>query len=161
MKKRMLIIFLVGVMFAVSLGYSTGVKAGVPIPPPPPFVFPAPPSVFLIPNTYVYFVPDIEPDIFFYHGYWYRHHRNYWYRANFYNGPWVYIAPARVPSIIINIGPNFRTVPPGHQHIPYGQLKKNWRGWERERYWDRSHGHEGKEWKKEERREHREGRGRR
>lgn len=160
MKKRMLIIFLVGVMFAVSLGYSTEVKAGVPIPPPPPFVFPAPPSVFLIPNTYVYFVPDIEPDIFFYHGYWYRPHRNYWYRANVYNGPWVYIAPPRVPSIIINIGPNFRTVPPGHQHIPYGQLKKNWRGWERDRYWDRPHEREGREWR-EERREHREGRGER
>lgn len=165
MKKRMLIALLVGAMLAILLGYSTEVKAGIPIPPPPPFIFPAPPSVFLVPNTYVYFVPDIEPDIFFYHGYWYRPHKSYWYRASFYNGPWGHIAP---PSVIINIGPNFRSVPPGHQHIPYGQLRKNWRGWERDRYWDRPHERERRDLRREERREHREerrehrdGRGRR
>ena len=161
MKKGTLIILFVGAMLMALLGYTMEVKAGVPIPPPPPFVFPAPPSVFLIPNTYAYFVPDIEPDIFFYHGYWYRPHKGYWYRATVYNGPWVYIAPARVPGVFLNLSPNFRTVRPGHKHIPHGHLKKNWRYWERERYWDRPHGHERREWKREERREHREDRDRR
>jgi hypothetical protein len=160
MKKCALIILFVGAMLIVLLGYTMEVKAGVPIPPPPPFVFPASPSVFLIPNTYVYFVPDIGPEIFFYHGYWYRPHKGYWYRATVYNGPWVYIAPARVPVVFLNLPPNFRTVPPGHKHITHGELKKNWRYWERERYWDRPHGHERRERKREERREHREGRDR-
>lgn len=160
MKKRTLIIIFIGAMLIVLPGYLMEVKAGVPIPPPPPFVFPAPPSVFLIPNTYVYFVPDIEPDIFFYRGYWYRPYKGHWYRATFYNGPWVYIVPSRVPVVLINLPPHFRTVPPGHKHIPYGQLKKNWRYWERERYWDRPHGHDRKEWKEGERGKRREGRGR-
>ena len=162
MKKRMLIALLVGAMLIVSI-VSTGGIASAAVNVnifPPAFVFPAPPPVFFIPGTYAYFVPDVDIDIFFYHGYWYRPYGGHWFRSNIYNGPWARIAPARVPGVFINLPPNFRAVPPGHQRIPYGQLRKNWRGWERDRYWDREREHERREWKREERREHREGRGR-
>jgi len=53
----------------------------------PPLVIPAPPGLVVIPNTYVYYPPDQNMDIFFYHGYWYRPHHGYWYRARHYNGP--------------------------------------------------------------------------
>ncbi len=51
----------------------------------------------------------------------------------------------------ISIGHN----PPGHERIPYAQLKKNWRGWERNHYWDRHEmHHEAKDFRKAEK-EHR------
>ena len=69
-------------------GTSTaGVNVNISIP-LPGLVIPAPPALFVIPGTYVYYPPDVNVDIFFYHGYWYRPYRGGWYIANGYNGPW-------------------------------------------------------------------------
>ena len=57
----------------------------------PPLVISAPPVVAVIPGTYVYFSPEVEVDLFFYGGYWYRPYRGGWYRAYSYDGPWVHI----------------------------------------------------------------------
>ena len=43
------------------------------------------PDVVVISGTYVYFIPDAEEDVFFYHGYWYRPHQGHWYRSRNYN----------------------------------------------------------------------------
>jgi hypothetical protein len=119
----------------------------------PPLVISSPPEVVVIPGTYAYFVPGVETDIFFYHGYWYRPHAGRWYRASGYNGPWVRIVAGKVPGVLLSLPPDFRHLPPGHQRIPYGHFKKHWRTWEREKYWDRHH---GREFRREDRREHRE-----
>jgi hypothetical protein len=118
----------------------------------PPLVIPAPPHLVVIPDTYVYYPPDQNADIFFYHGYWYRPHHGYWYRARNYNGPWGHIVINRVPRAVIAVPPGFRHGPM-YERVPYGQVKKNWRGWERDRHWDRGR-HEGKHggWEKGERR---------
>ena len=126
----------------------------------PPVVIPGPPEVVFIPGTYVYYIPDINADIFFYHGWWYRPYEGRWYRARIYNGPWGFVAPGRVPHVMLTLSPDFRHVSPGHGRIPYGQLKKSWRTWERERYWDKREEkefrREEKEHYKEEKREHKE-----
>ncbi|MEW6001103.1 MAG: hypothetical protein AB1638_00405 [Nitrospirota bacterium] len=161
MKRMVLVVLFVAILLAVFMSYPNRSKAevniNIGINVPPSFVVPAPPAVVLIPNTYVYFIPGIEVDIFFYHGYWYRPYEGRWYRSGYYNGPWVYIIPARVPVVLLHLSPAFRHVPPGHDRIPYGQLKKNWRKWERVKYWDK---HRGKEWRKEEKGEHGKGKGR-
>jgi hypothetical protein len=118
---------------------------------PPAFVFPAPPEVVVIPGTYVYFVPGIDVDILFYHGYWYRPYEGRWYRARSYAGPWGYIGPGRVPHVLLELPHDYRHIGPGYERIPYGHLRKSWRQWERERHWDRGErhergrGHEGRE----------------
>lgn len=161
MKRRMFIILFVGTMLLTLLGLSNrgfaevNINVGINVPPPPPVVIHAPPPMFVIPRTYVYFAPEVEADIFYYHGYWYRPHQGHWYRSGSYNGRWVYIAPKKVPATLLNLPPDFRRVPPGHQHIPYGHLKKNWRTWEKEKYWEK---HGGKEWH-EEKWEHNRGKG--
>lgn len=110
-----------------------GINAG-----PPAYVFHAPPPVVVIPGTYVYSVPDIGIPVLFYGGYWWRPYEGRWYRADGYNGPWTYIVPARVPGPLVTLPPaHYHRIPPGHPYIPYGQLKKHWVRWERERYWDR------------------------
>jgi len=148
MKKRTLIaLSVVGITFLIGMGYPSGANAGVSIginfPPPPPLVIPAPPPLFVIPTTYIYFPPEVDVDIFFYHGYWYRPYQGYWYRSGIYNGKWVYIAPERVPRVLINLPPDYRRVPPGLRRIPHVELRKNWKTWERDKYWDK---HGGREW---------------
>ncbi len=135
MKKKLIII---GTMLLLLLGFSgqstAGIHVGVNIPLPPVFVFPAPPELVVIPGTYVYYCPDVDVDIFFYGGYWYRHYGGYWYRCVSYDGPWAYIASP--PSVLISLPPNYRVITRGHRHIPYAELHRNWRAWQRDRYWE-------------------------
>jgi len=122
----------------VAANAEVNVTVNVPL---PPLVIPAPPGLVVIPGSYVYYPPDVGVDIFFYHGYWYRPHHGHWYRSQGYNGPWRTIAVNRVPRAVYGIPPGFRHGP-RYEHVPYGQVKKNWRAWERDRHWDRGR-HEG------------------
>jgi hypothetical protein len=103
--------------------------------PPPVYQFPAPPSVAVIPGTYVYVVPNT--DILFYEGYWYRLYSGAWYWAPSYNGPWAYLPPPNVPSALLEVPPQYSYVPPDYPVIPYVELHRNWSRWEQERHWDR------------------------
>ncbi len=114
-------------------GVNVNVGVNAPLPPLP---VPAPPPLIPISGSYVYFAPDVDVDIIFYRGSWYRPHEGRWYRAAEYNGSWRPIPHGRVPAALINLPHGYRNMP-GHARIPYGQVKKNWRTWERERHWDR------------------------
>jgi len=131
---------LAAVLLSVAL-FSTPAIAGaevhVTIAPPPPFALHAPPPLMLIPGTYVYFAPDIDGDIIYFQGYWYRPYRSGWYRSNSYNGRWVLVPKGRVPRAVISLPPDWRRISPGQQRIPYGQVQRNWHQWERDRHWDR------------------------
>lgn len=129
-----------------SAEVNVNIGIGVPL---PALVFPAPPALVVIPGTYVYSVVDIDQDVYFYQGFWYRPHGGVWYRAREHSGPWGRISA--VPPAVMHVPPDYRRhIPPGHEHMPYGHVKKNWRSWERDRHWDR---HEGRERKREEREE--------
>ncbi len=135
MMKKLLVI---GTMLLLLLGFSgptlARIHIGVNIPLPPVFVFSAPPELVVIPETNVYYCPDVDVDIFFYGGYWYRSYERYWYRSVNYDGPWVYIE--RAPSVLLSLPPNFRVIARGERHIPYAELHRNWRVWQRDRYWE-------------------------
>lgn len=129
------------VIAAISLfllGFSgqsmAGIHIGVNIPLPPVFVFSAPPELVVIPGTYVYYCPNVDFDIFFYAGYWYRPYGGYWYRSGSYGGPWVYTDGA--PSVLVSLPHDYRIITRGYRHIPYSELHRNWRAWERGRYWE-------------------------
>ena len=107
----------------------TGIEA------PPRVDFAGPPELVPIPGRYVYFVPDIDSDLFFYHSQWYRPYKGRWFRSDNYAGPWEHVR--EVPSALIDLPPDYRTIPRGYSRIPYGELRNNWERWERERYWDR------------------------
>ncbi len=130
---------LIGLFFATGgiKEVAAQVHVNINVEPPPAFVLHAPPPVVVIPGTYVYVVPDIGADILFYNGRWYRPYEGRWYRAKSYNGPWKHLAWAKVPPALKALPPDHHRVPPGYRHIPYGELKKNWGKWERERHWDK------------------------
>jgi len=114
-----------------------GVQVDVSIGVPAPFLFPAPPPVVVIPGTYVYMVPDIDVDVLFYHGHWYRPHGHHWFRASHYDGPWVHVVPHRVPRALMKLPPHYHSVPPGHRRISHEHLKMNWGKWERGKHWNK------------------------
>ncbi|HET6513743.1 MAG TPA: hypothetical protein VFG09_01165 [Thermodesulfovibrionales bacterium] len=140
MEKRKLGFFVGTAMLLVIGDFSAqsqarvDVSVGINI---PAYTFPAPPPMVVIPGTYAYFAPNAEIDIVFYHGYWYRPYESRWYRARAYNGPWTYLAPARVPSVLIQVPPDYRHRYRDQRHIEYRDFHKNWRRWERSRYWER------------------------
>jgi hypothetical protein len=145
----MVLVTLVGVLVTLvtinEAAARVDVGVNINIGPPPAYVIPAPPSVAVIPGTYVYMVPGINLDILFYNGYWYRPHQGYWYRSRSYNGPWGYLPAPNVPPALIQLPPYYRNgPPPGYYHIPYGHLQQNWKRWDREQYWNRDREwHEG------------------
>jgi hypothetical protein len=102
---------------------------------PPPIDLSGPPEVFPIPGTYVYFVPDIDVDLFYYHGSWYRPYRRHWFRSDDYNGPWRFVRD--VPPPLTDLPTDYRRTPGWLHRIPYSDLRHNWDRWEREKYWDR------------------------
>jgi hypothetical protein len=115
--------------------FSIGVQIGIPL--PPDVVFTAPPSLVVIPGTNVYAAPDVEADLVFYHGYWWRHFRERWYRSLSYRGPWEFSASDRVPRAIYGLPLDFRHMYRDHHRLHQEEVERNWQKWEREHHWDR------------------------
>lgn len=109
-----------------------------------------PPVVVVIPGTYVYIAPDLDEDVFFYRGYWWKAHKRKWYRADDFGGPWIIISFEKTPKALRTLPVGYRDLPPGLERIPPGHVKKHWKEWEEERHWESR-----REWK-EHRKEHRE-----
>ncbi len=101
------------------------------------------PMMAVVPGTYVYFVVDLDADLFFYQGYWWRMHNGHWHRAAAAGGPWVLFKV--VPHPLLNLPPGWRKLPPGHAKFKYAELKKNWKQWEKEKRWDKKEGPAKKE----------------
>ena len=144
---RRKILFLGIVLGALMMFPSSGVpqaRADVRVALPPPYRFAAPPAMVVIPGTYVYTIPDVNMDVLFFSGYWYRPYEGRWFRARSYNGPWAFCPDPQVPAPLLSLPLDFREVPPGWRRIPYADFRRNWSAWERDRYWDKDRDwHEG------------------
>lgn len=130
------IFFLIFLLAAVSLAAVTPSAAftGSRL---PTVIITRPPEAVVMPGTrYVYFLPDFEPDILFYHGNWYRPHSGNLFVSKGYNGPWKRVQ--KVPPPVRDLPPDFRNIDSNAERIPYRSLKKHWRAWEREGYWEDS-----------------------
>lgn len=138
------IILVLILAFPISTMANGRMEVGVSIPMPPPIVFDGPPYVVVIPQTYAYFVPAIDVDIFFFEGWWWRPWQGRWYRSHDYRSGWSHYRDA--PSF-------YRDVPPGwrndyhqnrwkgrqweHQRIPHEQVEKDWDKWEKDKHWEK------------------------
>ncbi|MBE0556881.1 MAG: hypothetical protein IH628_06575, partial [Proteobacteria bacterium] len=91
MKKILLGMILLSLAVFDPVPTMAGVDIHIGISLPPPIVFPAPPAVIVLPDTNdVYVVPDIDVDIFFWDGWWWRYWEGRWYRSRYYDRRWVY-----------------------------------------------------------------------
>jgi len=118
---------------------NVNINIGMPL---PEVRLSAPPALAVISGTYVYVATDVNADLVFYQDNWYRPHSGKWYVSVNYNGPWK--ITATVPGPLVNLPQNYREVPPGHERMPYGHVKDNWRTWEKDRHWDRASAQEGR-----------------
>ena len=144
MKKLFFVPLLLALVTAVPIPAMARVDISVGIALPPPIVFAAPPELIVLPETNVYVVPDVDADVFFYHGWWWRPWEGRWYRSRYYNSGWGYYQ--RVPSFYAEIPSGWRNDYRAHhwrghqwnyQRIPQQQVQRNWRGWEKSGHWEK------------------------
>lgn len=91
---------------------------------PPPIVVSEPPHIVMIPQTGIYYVPNVSYDVFFYNGFWWSPRGDRWYRASQYKGPWGAVEHAYVPAHLLKVPKNYRVVYKKEKFINYGQWKK-------------------------------------
>jgi len=118
---------------------------------PPPVVVAEPPEMVLVPGSQVYFVPEVNYDVFFFDGYWWSPRGDRWYRSRAYNGPWRVVSRRVIPAPVYRVPRDYRRVYLHERRVPYGQWKREWREHDRGRHGDR-----GERWEHDEHR----GRGR-
>jgi hypothetical protein len=121
----------------------THISIGISL--PPPIVFQAPPEVVVIPDTDdVYVAPDIDVELFFWNGWWWRPWGGHWFCSRYYDRGWAFYG--YVPIFYYDVDPCWRTyyrdrVWYGHRwnyvRIPHQHLRRNWQDWHRERQWER------------------------
>lgn len=122
-----------------------GVDIRVSIPLPPPILFPLPPAVVVIPDTDdVYAAPDMDIDLFFWNGWWWRPWEGRWYRSRYYDRGWGYHKD--VPGFYYDIDPAWRSYYKSrhwrgnrweYERIPQDRLHQNWKQWQNDRHWER------------------------
>ena len=81
---------------------------------PPPIVFTAPPRVVVVPDSRVYYAPEVGINLFVYENRYYSFHDGGWFLASTYHGPWVALPLARVPKAVLAVPVQYYKVPPGH-----------------------------------------------
>ena len=145
MKKLLLGTILVVSAVVVPVPSEARVNINIGISLPPPIVFAAPPAVIVLPDTDdVYVVPDIDVDMFFWSGWWWRLWEGRWYRSRYYNRGWAYYD--YVPRFYFDVDPGWRGYYRDHnwrghrwsyERIPDRRLRQNWKSWHDNRYWER------------------------
>ncbi len=101
--------------------------------------------MIVMPDTNdVYVAPDIDVDLFFWNGWWWRLWEGRWYRSHYYNRGWGYYN--NVPSFYFDVDPGWRGYYRDHnwyghrwnyERIPYQRLQQNWKSWQNDRHWER------------------------
>ena len=86
-----------------------------------------PREVVMVPNSQVYFVPNLSFDLFFYNNYWWSQRGNNWYRSNNYNGPREIVEQRDVPAPVYRVPKDYRSRYDNQRHIPYGQWQNQWK----------------------------------
>jgi flagellar biosynthesis GTPase FlhF len=145
MRKILLGTMFFALLIVVPTATMAEVNVGVHIALPPLIVFQGPPEVIVIPDTPdVYVAPDIEVDLFFWSGWWWRPWEGRWYRSHYYDRGWVYYS--HVPRFYFDVDPGWRGYYRHHdwyghrwnyERIPNHQLQQNWKKWHNDRHWER------------------------
>jgi hypothetical protein len=153
MKKSIIGVLFLGLAIMMPTPSMARVEIGISISLPPLIAYAGPPELVVIPGTYVYFAPDVDVSIYFYDGWWWRPWQGHWYRSRHYNSDWVYYS--RTPYFYNRLPSGWRSEFRARQwrgydwnysRVPHEEVQKNWRTWQRDRYWERQHNWGVKDW---------------
>jgi hypothetical protein len=73
---------------------------------------PAYPEMQPIPDSPVYWAPNVESNYFFYDGLYWDYYNDAWYSSAWYNGPWTFVDPVYVPTYVLWVPIRFYRRPP-------------------------------------------------
>ncbi len=145
MKKLLWGTIFLALAIAVPVPVMAEVDVNISIGLPPPIVFAGPPAVIVLPDTdFVYVDPDIDVELFFWNGWWWRFWSGRWYRSHYYDRGWAYYR--YVPRFYYDVDPHWRRYYREHdwyghrwnsERIPNQRLQQNWRSWRDTRHWER------------------------
>jgi hypothetical protein len=103
------------------------------------------PDVIPLPETdNVYVVPDLDIDVFFWNGWWWRPWQGGWYRSQYYSRGWGHYGG--IPTFYYDVDPGWRRYyrdrnwygnPWRYERIHSRNLHQNWRQWHNDRHWER------------------------
>ena len=108
MKKSLLGISLLAMAIVAPVTAMAGVRVGVNIGIPPVVIgIGSPPPLVEIPDSAgVYVAPDVNIDLFFWNGWWWRPYEGRWYRSHYYDRGWAYYN--RAPRFYHRVDPGWR-----------------------------------------------------
>jgi len=140
---------LLAMLLVVPAQAQVQVNIGIQLPGPPPLV--------VVPGMPVYYAAHAPTNVFFYSNHYWVFAQGGWYVGPTWNGPWVVVAPGRVPVPLLQVPVRYYPAPPP----PWRRVRRDapppweatygrdWnedaqeRGWrEREEHWDK-HGRKG------------------
>ncbi len=147
MKKLFFGTVLLALMFSfpLSMMAEVNVNIGFSLPLPPVIHFQEPPRLVVLPDTYVYVTPDVDVDIFFNDGWWWRPYEGRWYRSRDYNSGWYYYKSE--PSFYRQVPKHWRNDYRDHhwkgqqwnpERRKHHEVQKNWNQWKKDRHWEKN-----------------------
>jgi hypothetical protein len=76
------------------------------------------PEMVPVPDSPVYYAPEVDSNYFFYDGLYWDYYNDGWYSSPWYNGPWSFVEPIYVPTYLLWVPIRF-----------YRRAPSYWRGW--------------------------------
>ena len=143
MKKLFFGTLLSALMLVCPLHTMAEISINIGIPLPPVIRFSGPPRLVVLPETYVYVAPDVDEEIFFYDGWWWRPYEGGWYRSRDYSSGWHHYR--NEPSFYRQIPRGWRNDYREHQWrghqwnvepIPHAQVQTHWKNWKKVKHWE-------------------------
>ena len=145
MKKLLFVTILLALASAFPVTARAAVDISIGISLPPLIAFSGPPDVIVLPDTNdVYVVPDIDEDLYFWDGWWWRLWEGRWYRSRYHDRDWSYYDD--VPDFYFDVEPGWRGYYRDHnwygyhwnyERIPNRRLQRNWQSWHNDGLWER------------------------
>lgn len=122
----------------------SGCVVGVSSVQPPHARYYGHPSLVVIPGTYVYAMTDVDDDIFFHVGWWWRQWDGRWYTSRHHDRGWNHYRG--VPAFYREVDPRWREYyrhrrwhghPWACERIPASRVQQDWHRWQNTRHWER------------------------
>lgn len=104
------------------------------------------PYLVPVPGYPVYYAPRLEANFFFYDGMYWIYENDNWYYSAWYNGPWWYVEPEVVPTVILQIPVGYYRQPPVYFNRWQADAPPRW-----EERWGRDWGQRRGDWDRRER----------
>ena len=70
------------------------------------------PELVLVPDSPVYYAPQLQANYFFYDGEYWVYQNDTWYESSWYDGPWWQVDPEDVPDFVLRVPVRFYLMAP-------------------------------------------------